>query len=44
MDTTIERENAEKFDIIFKELKERMEELETKIGNGSQFEAKSLQE
>lgn len=41
--TTIQRENMEKSDIKTKELKEIIE-LESKIGNGSQFKAKNLQE
>jgi len=42
--TTIQRENTEKSDMKIKELKEKVEEVETKIGNSSQIEAKNLQE
>jgi len=42
--TTIQRENMEKSDLKIKELKEKLEEAETKIGNDSETEAKNLQE
>lgn len=34
--TTIQRENTEKSGMKIKELKEKVEEIETKIGNGTQ--------
>lgn len=42
--TTIQRENMEKSDLTIKELQEKFEEAETKIGNGSETETKNLQE
>ncbi|XP_069994961.1 myosin heavy chain, clone 203-like [Penaeus vannamei] len=41
---TIQRENMEKSDLKIKELKQKLEEAETKIGNGSETEAKNLHE
>lgn len=39
---SIRRKNTEKTDMKTKELKEKVEELDTKVGKGSQIEAKNL--
>lgn len=43
MNTPIHRENTKQPDMKIKELKGKAEELEIKIGNRSQIEAKNLQ-
>lgn len=40
----LRRENTANSELKVEELKEKLEELETRIGNGKQIEAKNLQE